>query len=115
MAVTTDALLALQPNRVDLFRSIDEVAIDAARHGNFLEPSRVKTVRAVDNEMVDPLPDREPELRDADEQSLLVTLLAAMQLVAADYLVTGDMYLLALEERFPITAPATFWAAHGGL
>jgi hypothetical protein len=108
-------LLALQPNRGDLFRFIDEITVDAARHGNFLEPSQVRTVRAVDNEMIEPLPDREPELRDADEQLLQGTLLAAMHLVAADHLVAGDMYLLALAEGFPSAVPAAFWAAHGGL
>ena len=64
--------------------------------------------------MIEPLPDREPELRDTDDQPVLGTLLAAMQLVAADYLVTGDKDLLALAERFPIVTPAGFWAAHGG-
>jgi uncharacterized protein len=54
-------------------------------------------------------------LRDADDQPMLVTLLAAMQLVGANYLVTGDKDLLALAEHFPIITPAVFWAAHGGL
>jgi uncharacterized protein len=65
--------------------------------------------------MIEPLPDREPELRDADDQPVLGTLLAEMQLVAADYLITGDKDLLALAERFPIVTPAGFWAAHVGL
>ncbi|MFZ1901044.1 MAG: hypothetical protein WAU35_11190 [Azonexus sp.] len=65
--------------------------------------------------MIEPLPDCEPELRDADEQLLQGTLLAAMHLVAADHLVAGDMYLLALAEGFPSAVPAAFWAAHGGL
>ena len=45
-----DTLLALQPGRVDLFRPINQVAIDAARYGDFLEPPRVRAVRATDDD-----------------------------------------------------------------
>lgn len=86
-----------------------------SRHG--LTPSEVDDlvdILSIQAEMIEPLPDREPELRDTDDQPVLGTLLAAMQLVAADYLVTGDKDLLALAERFPIVTPAGFWAAHGG-
>jgi len=33
----------------------------------------------------------------------------------ANYLITGDKDLLAMVERYPIVAPATFWATHAGL
>lgn len=48
-------------------------------------------------------------LRDPADQPVLLTLLAAK----ADYLVTGDKDLLALADRYPILAPAEFWARHG--
>ena len=87
-----------------------------SRHG--LTPSEIDdlvNILSIQAEMIEPLPDHDPELRDADDQPVLGTLLAALQLVAADYLVTGDKDLLALAERFPIVTPAVFWAAHGGL
>jgi len=40
----------------------------------------------------------------------LGTLLAA----GADYLITGDQDLLALEDRHPILTAAEFWRRHGG-
>jgi predicted nucleic acid-binding protein len=64
--------------------------------------------------MIEPIPDRDPELRDADDQPVLGTLLAARQLAGADYLITGDKDLLALAGRYPIVTPAGFWATHGG-
>ena len=54
------------------------------------------------------LPDA--NLRDPNDQPVLLTLLAAK----ADYLVTGDKDLLALATQHPILAPAEFWARHGG-
>lgn len=55
------------------------------------------------------------ELRDATDQPVLGTLLAALKSSGADYLVTGDKDLLALAGKFPIITPAEFWAAHGGI
>jgi putative PIN family toxin of toxin-antitoxin system len=49
-------------------------------------------------------------LRDAADQPVLLTLLAAQ----ADYLITGDKDLLALAGQYPILTPAEFWARHGG-
>ena len=57
----------------------------------------------------------EAALRDADDQPVLGTLLAARSASGASYLVTGDKDLLALADRYPIVAPARFWEIHGGL
>jgi putative PIN family toxin of toxin-antitoxin system len=51
----------------------------------------------------------EEALRDAADQPVLGTLLAAK----ADYLITGDKDLLALAGRYPIVTPAVFWERHG--
>ncbi len=66
-------------------------------------------------EVIEPSPVVEPELRDIDDQPVLGTLLAALKTSGADYLITGDKDLLALAERYPIVAPAKFWATHAGL
>lgn len=70
---------------------------------------------SIQAEVIEPLPDVEPDLRDADDQPVLGTLLAALKASGADYLITGDKDLLALAERYPIVAPAKFWATHAGL
>jgi predicted nucleic acid-binding protein len=62
-------------------------------------------------EVIEPLPDLEPDLRDFDDQPVLGTLLAALKSSRATYLITGDKDLLAIAERYPIVAPAAFWAA----
>jgi uncharacterized protein len=49
--------------------------------------------------------------QDADDEMLLVTLMAAK----ADYLVSGDSDLLALHESYAITTPAQFLAVWDGL
>jgi len=54
-------------------------------------------------------------LRDAKDQPVLGTLLAALKTTGIDYLITGDKDLLALSARYPIVTPATFWATHAGL
>jgi predicted nucleic acid-binding protein len=54
-------------------------------------------------------------LRDANDQPVLGTLLAARDAAGADYLITGDKDLLALSDRYPIVTPAQFWATHAGL
>ena len=72
-------------------------------------------ILSIQTELIDPLPTREPDLRDEGDQPVLGTLLAAMESASVDYLVTGDKDLLALAGRFPIVTPAGFWAAHGGL
>ena len=72
-------------------------------------------ILSIQAEIVDPLPNHEPELRDQNDQPVLGTLLAALRTGGVDYLVTGDKDLLALSESFPIVTPAQFWATHGGL
>jgi len=61
-------------------------------------------------DVVEPEGVPDPYLRDPADQPVLWTLLAAK----ADYLITGDKDLLALADRYPIIAPADFWARHGG-
>jgi putative PIN family toxin of toxin-antitoxin system len=61
-------------------------------------------------EVIEPVPVIEDALRDKADLPILGTFLAAR----ADYLITGDKDLLALAGRYPILAPAEFWASHGG-
>jgi uncharacterized protein len=60
-------------------------------------------------DIVEPASADDPLLRDAADQAILATLIASH----ADYLITGDKDLLALADRYPILAPAAFWARHG--
>jgi uncharacterized protein len=60
-------------------------------------------------DIVEPDGGREESLRDAADQQVLGTLLAAK----ADYLITGDKDLLALAEKYSILTPAAFWERHG--
>ena len=70
---------------------------------------------SIQAEVIDPLPNLEPALRDANDQPVLGTLLAALRTSAANYLITGDKDLLAMAERYPIVTPAKFWETHAGL
>lgn len=88
----------------------------ANRHGlSAAEIDDLVDVLAIQAEVIDPLPVDDAELRDANDQPVLGTLLAAMQSEGVDYLITGDKDLLVLAERYPIVTPAQFWAMHGGL
>jgi len=49
------------------------------------------------------------ELRDANDQLVLGTLVAS----GADHLITGDKDLLALSSTFPIITPRGFWTRYG--
>jgi len=60
-------------------------------------------------DVIEPDPEREPELRDSTDQPILALLRASQ----AQYLITGDKDLLALAERYPIVTPADFWERHG--
>ncbi|MFZ4823972.1 putative toxin-antitoxin system toxin component, PIN family [Pseudomonas putida] len=60
-------------------------------------------------DIVEPEGVQAADLRDPADQPVLLTLLAGR----ADYLITGDKDLLALANRYPIVAPAEFWARHG--
>ena len=88
----------------------------ANRHGlSAAEIDDLIDVLAIQAEVIDPLPVEDAELRDANDQPVLGTLLAAMGPEGVDYLITGDKDLLALAERYPVVTPAQFWAMHGGL
>ena len=65
-------------------------------------------------EMVEPETSLEAALRDANDQPILGTLLAARSASSAGYLVTGDKDLLALADQYPVVMPARFWEMHGG-
>lgn len=88
----------------------------AHRHGlSLAEIDDLVDALSIQAEMIEPLPSIEPDLRDAGDQPVLGTLLAALKISGADYLITGDKDLLALAERHPIVTPARFWATHAGL
>lgn len=88
----------------------------AHRHGlTAADIDDLVDVLSIQAEVIEPLPGSEPDLRDVDDQPVLGTLLAALATSGADYLITGDKDLLALADRYPIVAPATFWATHAGL
>ncbi|MFA7242820.1 MAG: putative toxin-antitoxin system toxin component, PIN family [Sulfuricellaceae bacterium] len=85
------------------------------RHG--LTPAEIEDlvdVLSMQAEVIEPLPCMEPDLRDFNDQPVLGALLAALRMSDADYLITGDKDLLALAERYPVVAPAKFWALHAG-
>ncbi|MDP2883356.1 MAG: putative toxin-antitoxin system toxin component, PIN family [Azonexus sp.] len=88
----------------------------ANRHGlSAAEIEDLVDILSIQAEIVDPLPNHEPELRDENDQPILGTLLAAQRAQGVDYLVTGDKDLLVIGDRFPIVTPAQFWSTHGGI
>ena len=88
----------------------------ASRHGlTAAEIDDLIDILSMQAELIDPLPDHEPALRDINDQPVLGTLLAARRSTGADYLVTGDKDLLTLADNYRIVTPAQFWAAHGSL
>lgn len=88
----------------------------AHRHGlTAAEIEDLVDALSIQAEVIDPLPSVEPELRDAADQPVLGTRLAALKTSGAHYLITGDKDLLALGELHPIITPAKFWATHAGL
>jgi uncharacterized protein len=60
-------------------------------------------------DVIEPDAQQEADLRDVADQQVLATLRASQ----ANYLITGDKDLLALQEKYPIVTPAIFWARHG--
>ena len=85
------------------------------RHG--LSPTEIDDlvdILSIHAEIIEPLPSKDPMLRDAKDQPILGTLLAALATAGADDLITGDQDLLAMADGHPIVTPAQFWAAHGG-
>lgn len=88
----------------------------ANRHGlSASEIDDLVDVLTIQAEIIVPLPVNDARLRDANDQPVLGTLLAARAAESADYLISGDKDLLALAEQYPIVTPAQFWAMHGGL
>lgn len=86
------------------------------RHGlTTAETDDLIDALSIQAEIVDFSPAPEPALRDVNDQPVLGTLVAAIVSSGADYLITGDKDLLALADRYPIVAPAQFWAAHAGV
>lgn len=87
-------------------------------HRHNMSPAEIDDlvdILSIQAEIIEPLPGTEPALRDAKDQPVLGTLLAALAASGADYLITGDKDLLALADRHPIVTPAHFWSAHAGL
>lgn len=88
----------------------------AHRHGlTSAEIDDLVDALSIQAEIIEPLPGTDPDLRDADDQPVLATLLAAIKTSGGGYLITGDKDLLAMAERYPIVTPAKFWATHAGL
>ena len=88
----------------------------AHRHGlSVAESDDLVDVLSLQAEVIEPLPSTDPSLRDVNDQPVLGTLLAVLNISGADYLITGDKDLLALAQRYPIVTPALFWATHAGL
>lgn len=88
----------------------------AHRHGlSSAEIDDLVDALAIQAEIIEPEPSNNPRLRDAADEPVLDTLVAALTISEADYLITGDKDLLAVAERFPILTPAQFWSIHGGV
>lgn len=88
----------------------------AHRHGlTSAEIDDLVDVLSIQAELIEPLAGAEPDLRDAADQPVLGTLLAALASSGVDYLITGDKDLLALTGRYPIVTPAAFWDTHAGI
>ena len=88
----------------------------AHRHGlSGAEIDALVDALAIQAEIIEPESSNNPRLRDAADEPVLDTLLAALTISEADYLITGDKDLLAAAERFPILTPAQFWSIHGGI
>jgi putative PIN family toxin of toxin-antitoxin system len=86
------------------------------RHGlTAAEIDDLDDVLSIQAEVIEPLPRLEPDLRDANDQPVLATLLAALNSSGAHHLVTGEKDLRALADRHAMVTPAAFRAAHGRL
>ena len=87
----------------------------AQRHGlNSAEIDDLVDALSIQAENIEPLASLDADLRDAADQPVLGTLLAALQTSGANYLITGDKDLLALAGRYPIITPSEFWSNHAG-
>jgi putative PIN family toxin of toxin-antitoxin system len=87
----------------------------AHRHGlTGAEIEDLVDALSIQAEIIEPPPAEEPRLRDAADERVLDTLLAALNASQSDYLITGDKDLLAVADRYPILTPTQFWSLHGG-
>lgn len=87
----------------------------AHRHGlTGAEIDDLVDTLSIQAEIIEPRPAENPRLRDAADELVLDTLLAALNASKSDYLITGDKDLLAVADRYPILTPAQFWSLHGG-
>lgn len=94
---------------------LDEVArvlprLNHRLHWDDADFSDLLEILSILTDIVEPLPLPPGTVRDAADLAVLGTLLAA----EADYLITGDLDLLALADRHAIVTPAEFWRRHGG-
>ncbi len=86
------------------------------RHGlSDTEIDDLVDILAIQAELVEIAEIHEKLLRDTDDLPVLATLLEALTVANAHYLVSGDKDLLAFAERYPVISPADFWSRHGGL
>lgn len=84
------------------------------RHGmSEQETDDLVDILAFQAELLTPASAVDEGLRDYKDQPVLGTLITAMQQHEANYLVSGDKDLLALEELYPVVSPAAFWRRHG--
>jgi len=84
-----------------------------ARHGLTAEETEdLLDILRIQAELITPEQAHDPTLRDDQDQAVLGTLLAALKLAGADYLITGDKDLLVLSGQYPILSPADFWQKH---
>jgi len=87
----------------------------AQHHGlNSAEIDDLVDALSIQAENIEPLASLDADLRDAADQPVLGTLLAALQTSGTNYLITGDKDLLALAGRYPIITPSEFWSNHAG-
>ena len=114
LRVVLDTNVLLSPLILDELRRV--LPQLANRHGLIpAEMDDLVDVLSIQAEVIEPAAGQEAALRDANDQPVLHTLLAAQAGEGASDLISGDKDLLALADRYPIVTPAEFWVVHGGL
>lgn len=84
------------------------------RHGlSEPEMNDLIDILAIQAEIVQPLSSLDPALRDVGDQPILNTLIEALKISSASYLITGDKDLIALSPQYRIVTPSDFWRIHG--
>ncbi len=87
----------------------------ASWHGlSELEMDDLIDVLALQAELVEPAAVIGVDLRDANDQPVLGTLMSVVNASRESYLITGDKDLLAVADRYPILTPTEFWVRHTG-